>query len=136
MPARPRLELVWPGKDQFLLTPSGDDGKPVWVDRDHPAAHEVRLTEFTGAHGQVNDTDPYADNLVFTGDSLDVLRVLCEVPEYRRHYRGKIRQIYIDSTTKTNSPPNSVKRSLSPRTCASRCSLARSPRKVNKHSGT
>lgn len=96
MPARPRLELVWPGKDQFLLTPSGDDGKPVWVDRDHPAAHEVRLTEFTGAHGHVNDTDPYADNLVFTGDSLDVLRVLCEVPEYRQHYRGKVRQIYID----------------------------------------
>jgi len=97
MPAsRPRLELVWPGKDQFLLTPNGDDGKPVWVEPDHPAAHEVRLTEFTGAYGDVNDTDPYSDNLVFTGDSLDVLRVLCEVPEYRQHYRGKVKLIYID----------------------------------------
>ena len=97
MPAnRPRLELIWPGKDQFLLTPAGDDGKPVWVSPEHPAAHEVRLTEFTGAYGEVKDTDPHADNLVFTGDSLDVLRVLCEVPEYRQQYRGKIRLIYID----------------------------------------
>lgn len=97
MPAsRPRLELVWPGKDQFLLTPTGSEGKPVWVDPGHPAAHEVRLTEFTGAHGQVNEGDPHADNLVFTGDSLDVLRVLCEVPEYRQHYRGKIKLIYCD----------------------------------------
>ena len=95
MPAsRPRLELVWPGKDQFLLTPTGNDGKPVWVPTDHPAAHEVRLTEFTGAYGDVNDTDPYADNLVFTGDSLDVLHLLCEVPEYRQHYRGKVRLVY------------------------------------------
>ncbi len=97
MPAsRPRLELVWPGKDQFLLTPTGNDGKPVWVDPDHPAAHEVRLTEFTGAYGQVDDNDPYDDNLLLTGDSLDVLRVLCEVPEYRQHYRGKVKLIYID----------------------------------------
>lgn len=94
--SRPRLELVWPGKDQFLLTPSGDNGKPIWVGPGHPAAHEVRLTGFTDACGHVNDTDPYADNLVFTGDSLDVLRVLCEVPEYRRHYRGKVKLIYID----------------------------------------
>ena len=97
MPAKPqRLELVWPGKDEFLLTPADDSGKPVWVDRDHPAAHEVRLAEFTDAFGQVNKADPYADNLVFTGDSLDVLRVLCEVPEFRRHYRGKVRLIYCD----------------------------------------
>ncbi len=93
---RPRLELVWPGKDKFLLTPMGDEGKPVWVEPGHPAAHEVRLTEITGACGQVNLGDPYADNLVFTGDSLDVLRILTEVPEYRRHYRGKVKLIYID----------------------------------------
>ena len=97
MPAKPqRLELVWPGKDEFLLTPDGDGGKPVWVPVDHPAAHEVRLAEFTDAFGTVNQADPYADNLVFTGDSLDVLRILCEVPEYRQHYRGKVRLIYCD----------------------------------------
>ena len=39
-----RLELVWPGKDKFLLVPKDVDGKPVWVERDHPAASEVRLS--------------------------------------------------------------------------------------------
>ena len=102
MPAsHPRLELVWPGKDQFLLTPTGEEGKPIWVEPDHPAAHEVRLTEFTDACGHVNEADPYADNLVFTGDSLDVLRVLCEVPEYRQHYRGRVKLIYCDSPFNT-----------------------------------
>jgi adenine-specific DNA-methyltransferase len=91
-----RLELVWPNKEKFLLSPKDADGKPVWVERDHPAAHEVRLTEFTGASGEVNDEDPFADNLLFTGDSLDVLRILAETPEYRRRYRGKVKLIYID----------------------------------------
>lgn len=92
----PRLELVWPGKDKFLLVPKDDSGKPVWVEPDHPAAREVRLTDLTGSHGEVDDNDPYRDNLLFTGDSLDVLRVLREVPEYARHYRGKVKLVYID----------------------------------------
>jgi adenine-specific DNA-methyltransferase len=92
----PRLELVWPGKDKFLLVPKDETGKPVWVEQDHPAAREVRLTDFTNEHGEVNDEDPYKDNLLFTGDSLDVLRVLREVPEYARHYRGKVKLVYID----------------------------------------
>lgn len=92
----PRLELTWPGKDKFLLLPKDDDGKPLWVERDHPAASEVRLADFTGAVGEVNDTNPYADNLLFTGDSLDALRILNEVPEYRREYRGKVKLVYID----------------------------------------
>ena len=96
MTADTRLELVWPNKDKFLLSPSDDTGKPVWVERDHPAAHEVRLTDFTGSVGDVDDTDPNGDNLLFTGDSLDVLRVLDEVPEYRQHYRGKVKLVYID----------------------------------------
>ena len=93
---KPRLELVWPGKDQFLLTPADQTGKPVWVPHDHPAAREVRTADWQSAHGEVNPDDPYSDNLLFVGDSLDVLRVLCEVPEYRRHYRGKVKLIYID----------------------------------------
>lgn len=92
----PRLELTWPGKDQFLLVPKDEIGKPVWVDRDHPAASEVRLTEFTGSCGDVEDAHPYTDNLLFTGDSLDALRVLVEVPEYRREYRGQVKLVYID----------------------------------------
>lgn len=90
-----RLELVWPGKDKFLLVPKDIDGKPVWVERDHPAASEVRLADFTGVVGEVPE-DPYAANLLFTGDSLDVLRILCEMPEYRSIYRGKVKLVYID----------------------------------------
>lgn len=91
-----RLELTWPGKDKFLLTPRDADGKPQWVERTHPAAHEVRLADFTGQFGEVNDADPYADNLLFTGDSLDALRVMTRVPEFARQYRGKVKLIYID----------------------------------------
>ena len=90
-----RLELVWPGKDKFLLVPKDINGKPVWVERDHPAASEVRLADFTGVVGEVPE-DPYAANLLFTGDSLDVLRILCEMPEYRSIYRGKVKLVYID----------------------------------------
>jgi adenine-specific DNA-methyltransferase len=91
----PRLELTWPNKDKFLLVPKDDQGKPIWVGRDHPAAHEVRLTTFTDTVGEVGQ-DPHADNLLFTGDSLDVLRILREVPEFATHYRGRVKLIYID----------------------------------------
>lgn len=91
-----RLELVWPGKEKFLLVPRDESGKPVWVEPDHPAAREVRLTDFTAEHGTVDGDDPWKDNLLFTGDSLDVLRVLREVPEFARHYRGKVKLCYID----------------------------------------
>lgn len=78
-----------------MLVPKDDDGMPVWVDREHPAAGEVRVTDFVEAVGEVG-ADPHADNLLFIGDSLDVLRVLSEVPEYRHHYRGKVKLVYID----------------------------------------
>lgn len=98
MPATdgPRLELTWPNKDRFLLSPKDDAGKPVWVDRSHPAASEVRLVDWTGTCGTVDDADPARDNLLFTGDSLDVLRVLAEHPEFRREYRSKVKCVYID----------------------------------------
>ncbi|MGP3949582.1 site-specific DNA-methyltransferase [Streptomyces sp. 7N604] len=91
-----KLELLWPNKGQLLLAPKDDAGKPLWVPRDHPAASEIRITEFTGSYGQVNDSAPHADNLVINGDSLDVLRILAEVPQFRREYRGKIKVCYID----------------------------------------
>jgi adenine-specific DNA-methyltransferase len=90
-----RLELVWPNKDKFLLVPRDADGRPVWVEPSHPAASEVRLSTFISAVGTVGE-DPQADNLLFTGDNLDVLRILAEVPEFRRHYRGKVKLVYID----------------------------------------
>lgn len=91
-----RLELTWPNKDKFLLTPSDEKGKPVWVDRSHPSTNEVRLWDFDGKVGQTNGTDPYADNLIFTGDSFDAMRIMCEVPEFAKHYRGKVKLVYID----------------------------------------
>jgi adenine-specific DNA-methyltransferase len=91
-----RLELVWPNKDKFLLSPQDENGKPVWVERSHPAAREVRLTEFSDAAGDVDDQCPERDNLLFVGDSLDALRVLNESPAFRREYRGKVKLIYID----------------------------------------
>lgn len=42
-----RLELTWPNKGKVLLDSKDDEGKPVWIERDHPAEHEVRITDFT-----------------------------------------------------------------------------------------
>jgi adenine-specific DNA-methyltransferase len=121
----PRLELVWPGKDKFLLVPKDETGKPVWVERDHPAASEVRLADLTGVVGKVPD-DPYAANLLFTGDSLDVLRILCEVPEYRAIYRGKVKLVYIDPPFNTGRRSSTTTTGWSTRpgcrSCASGCS--------------
>lgn len=91
-----RLELVWPNKERFLLVPKDEEGRPVWVEREHPAASEVRVSDFVSSIGEVDEADPHSDNLLFRGDSLDVLRILAEVPEYRRAYRGKVKQVYID----------------------------------------
>ena len=100
-----RLELTWPGKDKFLLTPSGDEGKPVWVERDHPAATEVRLATVTGSHGDLDTStgDAFGENLLFTGDSLDVLRILHDTAEYADRYRGKIRLAYFDPPFNTGN---------------------------------
>ena len=92
-----RLELTWPNKDRFLLSPRDETGKPTWVERTHPAASEVRLVDFTGQCGHVvPERQRVSDNILFTGDSLDVLRVLAEHPDFRREYRGKIKCVYID----------------------------------------
>lgn len=90
-----RLELMWPHKDEFLLVPKDEDGKPVWVDRSHPAAHEVRLSRELSSVGDVGE-DPHLDNTLFIGDSLDAMRIMCEVPEYAERYRGKVKLIYAD----------------------------------------
>jgi adenine-specific DNA-methyltransferase len=93
---RSRLELTWPNKDKYLLSPSGDNGEPVWVERDDPRATTIPHATFTDTVGDVSDNDPHSDNLLCTGDSLDVLRALKEHPEYRSHYRGNVRLVYID----------------------------------------
>jgi adenine-specific DNA-methyltransferase len=94
--AGPTLELTWPHKNEFLLVPKDDDGRPVWVPRDHPAANEVRLARFVSAVGETNPGDPHLDNTLFVGDSFDAMRVMCEVPEFAARYRGKVKLIYAD----------------------------------------
>jgi adenine-specific DNA-methyltransferase len=97
VPGGPRLELTWPNKDQFLLVPKDDTGKPVWVSPDHPAATEVRVPEWTGEYGDVHRArDRAEDNLLFTGDSLHALRALNRIPELAREYRGKVKLVYLD----------------------------------------
>lgn len=90
-----QLELIWPHKDEFLLVPKDDGGKPVWVPRDHPAANEVRFTRIVG-------------------DSIDAMRVMYEVPEFAARYRGTVQLIYADPPSNTgqafvepSSPSNS-----------------------------
>lgn len=90
-----RLELTWPNKERFLLAPKDEAGKPVWVERDHPAAHEVRVAAMADTVGEV-PSDPHAGNLLFTGDSLAALRALRDTPEFAAHYRGKVKLVYID----------------------------------------
>ncbi len=51
------LELTRPNKDKFLLVPKDAAGKPVWVEPDHPAAREVRLSDFGASHGELSE-DP------------------------------------------------------------------------------
>jgi hypothetical protein len=94
----PRLGLIWPNKDAFLLVPKDATAKPIRVERSHPAASEVRLTDLPDSFGDVDDPDPFADNLLFTGDSLDMLRVLAETPEYRREYWGKAKPVDVTTT--------------------------------------
>lgn len=98
-----RLELTWTNKDKFLLTPKDETGKPVWVERSHPAAHEIRTTTFGEAFGETSEENPYSDNLIFQGDALDVLRILTKSPEFRDEYRGKVKLVYIDPPYNTGS---------------------------------
>lgn len=92
-----RLELTWPNKDKFLLVPKDENGRPVWVDWSHPSAREVRVLHHTGSHGAVHpESERAADNLIIQGDSLDALRALNNIPEYRGEYRGKVKLVYID----------------------------------------
>src|SRR4051794_1343937 len=95
----PRLELTWPGKDQFLLVPKDGTGKPVWVERDHPAASEVRLTEFTESCGDVDEDNPYADNL-----SSPATASTCSASSSRRLSTGASTEA--KSSWSTSTPPS------------------------------
>ncbi len=75
-----RLELVWPGKDKFLLAPKDESGKPVWVERDHTTTSRVRLTDFTrprsAAGGNHCQSDPFRPSGTGNGPDLDGVDLL------------------------------------------------------------
>lgn len=97
-----RLALSWTGKDRALL--STPDGGYEWVSRDDPRLVEVRLLHDTGTAGSIEGDDT-ADNLIIRGDSYHALHALSSIPEFARHYLGKVKLVYID-------PPFNTKRTF------------------------
>jgi adenine-specific DNA-methyltransferase len=87
-----RLTLSWVGKDQSLI--SDGAGGYRWVDPDDVRAREIRLLEPLGLVGDASGSPD--DNLLIRGDGLDAMRSLTRIPEYARHYRGKVKLVYID----------------------------------------
>lgn len=73
----PRLELVWPNRDRFLFVPKDELGKSVWVAPDHSAAVGVRVTEFMGIVGEVDDTDPTGGSCTSIGADCRSVPILC-----------------------------------------------------------
>ncbi|MGK3106137.1 site-specific DNA-methyltransferase [Streptomyces sp. WAC05858] len=87
-----RLTLSWVGRDEALLNTA--DGGYEWVSRQDPRITEVRLLRETDKTGEVTGTP--TDNLLIHGDSYDALHALTRAPEYKKHYRGKVKLVYID----------------------------------------
>ncbi len=56
---------------------------------------EVRLLHDGAAVGEVG-RDRAADNLLIRGDALNALTSLARLPEFARHYLGKVRLAYLD----------------------------------------
>jgi len=88
-----RLELTWTNKAKRLL--AAEDGSYEWVDPSDYRVAEVRLLEDVGAVGDVGQ-ERAADNLLIRGDALSALRSLARLPEFARHYLGKVGLAYLD----------------------------------------
>ena len=90
-----RLELTWTNKHLTLL--AGEDGAYEWVEPTDVRVAETRLLDEVAAVGEVGPQScAAADNLLIQGDSLQALRSLRRLPEFARHYSGKVQLIYID----------------------------------------
>jgi len=88
-----RLELTWTNKAKRLL--AAEDGSYEWVDASDYRVAEVRLLEDLGAVGDVG-RERAADNLLIRGDALNALRSLARLPEFAKHYLGKVKLAYLD----------------------------------------
>lgn len=95
LPPSGRLELTWTNKHLRLL--AQEDASYEWV---HPSDYrvaEVRLLHNVATVGAVGPTSQRArENLLIGGDALHALTSLAELAEFRNHYRGQVRLVYID----------------------------------------
>jgi adenine-specific DNA-methyltransferase len=88
-----RLELTWTNKGKRLL--AAEDGSYEWVDPSDYRVAEVRLLEGVGVIGDVG-RERAADNLLIRGDALNALRSIARLPEFAKHYLGKVKVAYLD----------------------------------------
>jgi len=88
-----RLELTWTNKHLRLL--AQEDGSYEWVSPSDYRVAEVRLLHEAGTVGQVS-THRVGDNLLIQGDALNALTSLARLPEFAKHYLGKVKLVYID----------------------------------------
>ncbi len=99
-----RLELNWTNKAKRLL--AAEDGSYEWVDPSDYRVAEVRLLEDLGTVGDVGQ-ERAADNLLIRGDALNALRSLAHLPEFAKHYLGKIkladvRNVYVIASMRSS----------------------------------
>ena len=89
-----RLELTWTNKHLRLL--ADDDGSYTWVSPSDYRVAEVRLLRDAGVVGITDAPERAADNLLIRGDALNALTSLVQLPEFARHYVGKVKLAYLD----------------------------------------
>jgi len=90
-----RLELTWTNKHLRLL--ADQEGGYQWVPPSDYRVAEVRLLHDVEEVGETQSARSRAqDNLLITGDALNALTSLCELPELARAYVGKVKLVYLD----------------------------------------
>ncbi len=87
-----RLELTWTNKHLRLITT--DAGAYDWVAPADPRVSEVRLLHDLDSVGDGGLDGP--GNMLIEGDALHALAGLNRIPEFARHFAGRIRLVYID----------------------------------------
>lgn len=104
-----RLELTWYNKDKALIpTEQGKYGY-TWVDPTDPRYCQTHFLDYGDVvrgeqqpkqegrtYSERADFTPTDDNLLFLGESGDVLETLTRVPELTDKYVGQVKCIYID----------------------------------------
>jgi len=90
-----RLELTWTNKHLRLL--ADQEGGYQWVPPSDYRVAEVRLLHDVEEVGETRSERSRAqDNLLVTGDALNALTSLCELPELAREYVGNVKLVYLD----------------------------------------